>query len=89
KMHEESVRLPRAAAAEAYRDRAVRGEVVVVIEGAAEVESRDQDDVAARALAEALLDQGVAPSGVARELRDRLSMNRNEAYDLVQRIAGE
>lgn len=87
KMHEEIVRLPLSEAIEAYRDRHVRGEIVVVVEGAGEVDRTEEDDIAARALAEALLDQGVAPSGVAKELRDRLSMNRNQAYELVQRLA--
>lgn len=87
KMHEEIVRLTLAEAVEAYRDRQVRGELVVIVEGAGEPDTREEDDLAAKALAEALLDQGVAPSGVAKELRDRLAMNRNEAYDLVQRLA--
>jgi hypothetical protein len=45
------------------------------------------DETAARAMAEALLAQGVPASEVARELRTRLSIPRNDAYDLVQRIA--
>lgn len=88
KMHEEIVRLPLGEAVEAYRDREVRGEVVVVIEGAPEAPPASAEDAAARALAEALLERGVAPSDVARELRTRLSIPRNEAYDLVQRMTG-
>ncbi len=88
KMHEEIVRLPLGEAVEAYRDREVRGEVVVVIEGAPEPPPASAEDVASRALAEALLERGVAPSDVARELRTRLSIPRNEAYDLVQRMTG-
>lgn len=86
KMHEEIVRLDLAQAIEAYRDREVRGEVVVVLEGAPEAKPMDADDPAARAMAEALLDQGMPASGVARELRQRLELNRNEAYSMVQRL---
>jgi 16S rRNA (cytidine1402-2'-O)-methyltransferase len=89
KMHEEIVRLSLGEAAEAYRGREVRGEIVLVIEGAAEFAPPDLQDPAARALAEALLAQGSPPSGVARELRARLSMSRNDAYELVQRIVAE
>jgi 16S rRNA (cytidine1402-2'-O)-methyltransferase len=89
KMHEEIVRLPLSEAVEAYEERSVRGEVVVVLEGAPHDAGEEEDEGAARTLAEALLAQGVAPSAVARELRERLSMNRNEAYDLVQRLANE
>ncbi|MEX2569923.1 MAG: 16S rRNA (cytidine(1402)-2'-O)-methyltransferase [Gemmatimonadota bacterium] len=87
KMHEEIVRSTLGEAVEAYRERAVRGEIVVVLEGAAEAKPRVQDDPAARAMAEALLAHDVPPSSVARELRERLDMSRNDAYELVQRLA--
>jgi 16S rRNA (cytidine1402-2'-O)-methyltransferase len=89
KMYEEFVRLTLSEAVEAYRGREVRGEIVVVVEGAPESLSPDAEDPASRALAGALLAQGVAPSSVAKELRDRLGINRNDAYDLVHRLAGE
>jgi 16S rRNA (cytidine1402-2'-O)-methyltransferase len=89
KMHEEIVRSTLGESVEMYRDRAVRGEIVVVVEGASERTGDDVDEGAARALAEALLDKGVPPSEVARELRQRLSMRRNDAYDLVQRVTTE
>ena len=38
---------------------------------------------------EALLAQGLPPSAVAKELRDRLGIPRNEAYRLVQDLADE
>jgi 16S rRNA (cytidine1402-2'-O)-methyltransferase len=84
KMHEEIVRLPLSEAAELYRERPVRGEVVVVVESAPEPAASTADSSAAQHLAAALLAHGVAPSAVARELRDRLSISRNEAYELVQ-----
>lgn len=86
KMYEEIVRLPLGEAAESYRDRQVRGELVVVLEGAPEPERADEDDETARAMAEALLAHGVAASAVARELRDRLDVSRNVAYELVQKL---
>lgn len=89
KMHEEIVRLPLGEAVEAYRAREVRGEVVVVVEGAAEpVPEAALDTGAARAMAEALLANGVSPKEAARELRDRLGLRRNDAYALVQEVAG-
>ncbi|MDR0788173.1 MAG: 16S rRNA (cytidine(1402)-2'-O)-methyltransferase [Gemmatimonadota bacterium] len=90
KMHEEIVRMTLGEAAEAYRDVEVRGEVVVVIEGLPEAPPRPAaGDPAARALAGALLDRGVPASDVARELRERLSIPRNEAYALVQEMADQ
>jgi 16S rRNA (cytidine1402-2'-O)-methyltransferase len=88
KMHEEIVRLPLGEAVDAYRDRGVRGEIVVVVEGAPERPIGGGDETAARTVAESLLAQGVSPSEVARELRQRLSIRRNDAYDLVQRLTG-
>jgi 16S rRNA (cytidine1402-2'-O)-methyltransferase len=87
KMHEEIVRLPIAEAVEAFRGREVRGEIVVVLEGAPEPPKIDDDDETAKAMAEALLAQQVPPSAVAKQLRQSLKMSRNAAYDLVQRMA--
>ena len=88
KLHEEFYRAPLDEAVEHLRERGVRGEVVVVVEGNPEPESPDETEAAARTLAEALLAQGVAPSAVARELRTRLDIPRNDAYQLVQQLAG-
>lgn len=87
KMHEEIVRLPLAEAVEAFEEREVRGEIVVVLEGAPEAAPVEGDDPAAQAVAQALLDSGMARSEVARELRSRLNMSRNEAYDMVQNLS--
>lgn len=89
KMYEEVVRLPLGEAAEAYREKEVRGELVVVLEGAAEEDVPVAEDENARAMAEALLAHGVAASAVARELRDRLGVSRNGAYELVQALQGD
>jgi len=88
KMYEEIVRSTLEEAVESYRDREVRGEIVVVVEGAPSAAPPEAGDEPARMLAEALLAHSVAPSAVARELRDRLGVSRNDAYALVQRLAG-
>ena len=86
KMYEEIVRLPIAEAVERYSDRVVRGEIVVVLEGAPEAPTPAAGDPARERMAAELLANGVSPREVARELRARLSIPRNEAYELVQRL---
>jgi 16S rRNA (cytidine1402-2'-O)-methyltransferase len=61
----------------------VRGEVVVLLEGAVSVPA---EAGAAGALALALLDQGLSPSDAARELARRLQLRRNQAYQVVQSV---
>jgi len=91
KLHEELVRGTLAEAAARFAGREVLGEIVVVVAGrprdaAAEGEV---DALAARSIAQALLAQGQTPSGVAKELRRRLGIARNEAYRIAQQAAGE
>ncbi|CAN5850895.1 hypothetical protein BH23GEM3_BH23GEM3_12090 [soil metagenome] len=89
KLHEEFFRGTAAEALRRFEAVDVRGEIVVVVEGRPEDSEADraEADEAARVLAEALLAQGIAPSAVARELRQRLKMPRNPAYELVQELA--
>lgn len=90
KVHEEFYRAPLGEADEHFAGREVRGEVVVVVEGNPESESETMEAAgAARALATALLAQGAPPSAVAKELRHRLGLPRNEAYQLVQELASD
>lgn len=92
KLHEEVFRGTLDEAVERLQGVAVRGEIAVVVEGAAVADDEEDavDPLAARLLARALLNEGQSASAVARELRDRLGMRRNAAYELVQRIhAGE
>lgn len=90
KLHEECYRAPLSEAVERFREREVKGEIVVVVEGnPAPGGTEEEAAAAARTLAEALLAQGLAPSKVARELRDRLNISRNDAYQLVQELAGQ
>jgi 16S rRNA (cytidine1402-2'-O)-methyltransferase len=86
KLHEEVYRASLREAAPHFAERQVKGEIVVVVE-ANTAPPEPVDAVAARTLAEALLAQGLPASAVARELRDRLAISRNEAYQLAQESA--
>ena len=59
----------------------VKGEIVVVLGGAAADEAPDM--AAAAALARSLLAGGARPSEVARELARRTGLSRNDAYSLA------
>lgn len=89
KLHEEFFRGTAAEALKRFETVEVRGEIVVVVEGRPEDSEADrvEADEAAHVLAEALLAQDMAPSAVAKELRQRLKMPRNQAYELVQELA--
>jgi 16S rRNA (cytidine1402-2'-O)-methyltransferase len=89
KKHEEFYRATLAEAVERLAERPVRGEIVVVVEGRPADAEVGVDESAARTLAEALLARGLPPSAVARELRDRLRISRNDAYQLVQEISSK
>jgi 16S rRNA (cytidine1402-2'-O)-methyltransferase len=86
KMHEEFVRGTLAEAAAHFADREVLGEIVVVVEGrsADAVAEEAVDELAAESLAKALLAQGQSPSAIAKELRRRLGISRNDAYRIAQ-----
>ena len=88
KLHEEVYRGTAAEAAAQFAGE-VLGEVVVVVaarptEAAAEAAV---DALAAESLARALFAQGMGASAVARELKRRLGIARNEAYRLAQEAA--
>jgi 16S rRNA (cytidine1402-2'-O)-methyltransferase len=89
KLHEEVFRGTLAEAGVRLEQTELRGEVVVVLDGRPVDEAADEQaaEDAARVLASALLEQGVAPSAVAKELRQRLDIPRNRAYDLVQSLS--
>jgi 16S rRNA (cytidine1402-2'-O)-methyltransferase len=90
KLHEEVYRATLGEAAEHFAGRELRGEIVVVVSGSSgEAESPEESIEAARALAATLLEQGIPPSAAAKELRQRLRLPRNEAYQLVQELASE
>jgi 16S rRNA (cytidine1402-2'-O)-methyltransferase len=87
KLHEEVIRGSLAAILERLEGVRLRGEIVVVVEGRGtdEVE-RERAEAAedATALAAELLASGMSPSAIARELRERLDVPRNEAYRIAQ-----
>jgi 16S rRNA (cytidine1402-2'-O)-methyltransferase len=93
KLHEEFFRGTAAEAHARFDGVEVKGEIVVVVGGrpAAQTEraEAETDALAARALADALLTQGESPSGIARELRRRLGIGRNDAYRIAHEAAGE
>ena len=88
KVHEEVQRGTLREVADYYRDRRVRGEVVVVLEGGSGV-SAATDEEAAAALASALLAEGRRPSVAAKEVARRLGVPRNRAYEIVQGLKEE
>jgi 16S rRNA (cytidine1402-2'-O)-methyltransferase len=90
KVHEEILRGTLGELAARFAGEAPRGEVTVVVEAAPEEDdTAGADDAAARALAQALLEEGMAPSRVAREVAKRLKLPRNLAYRAVQELAGK
>ena len=88
KIHEEFFRGTLGQAAAYYEGTGVRGEVVVVLSGAAEL-SAEVDEEAAAALARAMLRDGGRPSVVAKEVARRLGIPRNRAYEIVQGLKEE
>jgi 16S rRNA (cytidine1402-2'-O)-methyltransferase len=91
KLHEEIWRGTLAEGAEIYANVEVLGEIVVVVEGRPADEAREEevDALAARSVAKALLGQGQSASAVAKELRRRMGISRNDAYRIAQETAGE
>lgn len=88
KLHEEFVRGTLSEVSGYYRGRPPKGEVTVVV-GPADRDTPEVDlaQEAAR-LAEELLDGGMRPSTVAKEVADRLDVARNEAYRIVHDLEG-
>jgi len=88
KLYEEFVRGPLTQVKEHFEVHAPRGEIVVVVSGAPEPgDTGPVDEGAARALAKALLDEGLTPSRVAKEVARRLKIPRNLTYAVVQRLS--
>lgn len=88
KMHETFVRGTLAEVLAYYRDRQVRGEVVVVVAGAPEP-AADQNDQAATELARELLKAGASPRDAARQIARSLNLPRNRAYELTLAVSAE
>ena len=91
KIYEEFHRGTMAEAAGYYADNKARGEVTVVVSPRSLAEGRSErservDEAAARALARALLDEGLTPSRAVREVSSRLGINKNAAYEVVHSL---
>ena len=87
KIHEEFLRGTMVEAARYYAENEVRGEVTVVVSPGSPAERRERvDEVAASALARALLDDGLTPSRAAREVSSRLGIAKNAAYEIVHSL---
>jgi 16S rRNA (cytidine1402-2'-O)-methyltransferase len=91
KLHEEIWRGTLEEGADLYADAEVLGEVVVVVEGRQADEEREGevDALAAASVARALLGQGQSASAVAKELRRRMGISRNDAYRIAQEAVDE
>jgi 16S rRNA (cytidine1402-2'-O)-methyltransferase len=87
KIHEEFVRGTLAQVETHFEAHQPRGEFVVVVSGAPDPGGVGPvDEGAARALAQALLADGLSPSRAAKEVARRLRVPRNLSYEVVQRL---
>lgn len=86
KVHEEFRRGTAADLAAYYTAHPARGEVSLVVEGGPEDEAVDPEAVRARA--RTLLDEGLPPSHVAKEVARSMGVPRNRAYEFVQELKG-
>jgi len=90
KIHEEFVRGTLAQVKDHFETTAPRGEFAVVVSGVVGQEDGGSvDEEAARALGQALLNEGLPPSRAAREVARRLKLPRNLTYAIVLGLAGE
>ena len=87
KIHEEFYRGTMAEAARYYAENKARGEVTVVVSPRSPAEGTESvDEAAARALAGALLAEGLTQSRAAREVSSRLGIAKNAAYEIVHSL---
>lgn len=88
KLHEEFVRGTLSDVAAYYQERPPKGEVTVVVGPPdPDTEGVDVEAKAAR-LAREMLDEGMRPSTVAKEVAARLDLARNDAYRIVHDLKG-
>ena len=87
KIHEKFYRGTMTEAASYYAENKARGEVTVVVSPRPPAEGMELvDEAAARALARALLDEGLTLSRAAREVSSRLGIAKNAAYEIVHSL---
>lgn len=80
KVHEEVIRTTTKNAAENLSDGSVRGEIVLVLEGAKEEETQSYTLEAAVALAEKLMEKGEKATNAAKEAAAATGFKKNEIY---------
>lgn len=85
KVHEKVFRGTPVEAARHFRERPVRGEVTVVVEGRT-APGREATAAELEALATEALDAGLAPTAAARRVSAGSGLTRGEAYAVVQRV---
>ena len=88
KVHEEVRRGTLAEVSAYYEANPPLGELTLVVAPATATSGEEWRAESARALAESLLAGGMKPSEAAKEVASRLALARNEAYRIVQDLAG-
>lgn len=88
KLHETFVRGTLAEVHEHFADEQVKGEIVVVLEGAPAAKPESLDS-AAEEMARGLLQDGGSPSAVAKEVAKAIGIPRNRAYEITLELANE
>lgn len=92
KLHEEVIRTTLAEAAEKYTDESIKGEIVLVIEGAAVTDNQPAATLdEAVAAAEELMDAGFSPSEAAKETARLTGLKKGDIYKclLGKKITGQ
>jgi 16S rRNA (cytidine1402-2'-O)-methyltransferase len=90
KLHEELLRGTLSALAERLGQGAVRGEIVLVVEGAAEVEAEVLSDEALELEIRRQLAQGDRPiKEIAKQLAEALGRPKREIYELALKLSGK
>lgn len=88
KLHESFVRGTLREAQSYYEGQQVRGEVAVVLAGAAPKEPEDRE-AGAEEMARELLAQGISVRDAAKQIQQSLKIPRNRAYEIVQTVSAE
>lgn len=89
KLHETFFRGTLEEAVAYYADRQVRGEVVVILEGASSEKTEPVTGETAASVARQLVLDGRPPTAIARELTRRLGIPRSEAYPIARAAAAD
>ena len=80
KVHEEIIRTTTKEAAERYTDGALKGEIVLVLEGRKEAEASALTPEEAVAYAKKLIDDGMRPTDAAKEAAAMAGLKKNDIY---------